>query len=107
MWPPLASCALLARLYQGWAAPSRQEQAQPAAPAPHRLPAAPRGPARRPLPPPGGLPLTQSLVASLLAPGSRGALDLSLERLVSLEGIQQWCPQLQVRGGGGRAGKVL
>lgn len=34
-------------------------------------------------------------------------LDLRLERLVSLEGLDGWCPNLQVRGGGGLRGGQL
>lgn len=51
---------------------------------------------------PGGRPLTQALLQSIAGAGGPGALaslvrlDLGLEQLGSLEGLDAWCPNLQV-----------
>ncbi len=84
------------------------QEAAPPEPAPARRPPLPPRQARRTEPPQGGKPLSLPLVASLSSvgslsrePGSAAAvsatkLDLGLERLTCLAGVERWAPALRV-----------
>ena len=118
-WPFLSPHAALQRLYiagnggnksAGKSCLGEEEERAAeavlhAGPLHHRAPRVALPPPSRgsPAPPPGGQPLMRALVVSLVAAGGGGLaevkrLDLGLERLVDLSGIQQWCPEVEVRG---------